>query len=163
MSNIWLKIDGIEGLATDLGHEGEIEVLSWWWGLTKSSRNAVGKATTVHHLSIVRDMDAVTPSLISCMTMNKVAKEAVLSLRSPFAQAIPGGIGKVIPPKDATKIIMKNVLIMKISPRGSAVGHFEQVTLSFDEVRFESVKMKAGIPCGTAIAQYVCRPDNQQS
>ncbi|SAK64843.1 Hcp1 family type VI secretion system effector [Caballeronia pedi] len=159
-SNIWLKMSDIEGDSTDFGHEGEIDVMSWRWRLSKGSRNAVGKATTVHHLSIAHPVGAMSTSLISHMTMNRVAGEAVLSWRDPTAQAIPAGLGKVTPPKDSVKIIMKNVMIMDIEPFGYQMGHFEEVLLSFDVVKIESIKLRAGIPAGTVTAQYVCRPES---
>ncbi|SAK53184.1 hypothetical protein AWB80_01846 [Caballeronia pedi] len=40
MSNIWLKMPGLTGDSMDLGHEGETDVLSYRWGLSKSQRNA---------------------------------------------------------------------------------------------------------------------------
>ena len=34
-SDIFLKIDGIKGEATDVSHPNEIEVVSWSWGVSK--------------------------------------------------------------------------------------------------------------------------------
>ena len=43
----FLKIDGVEGEATAKGHEKEIEILSWSWGVSQSSAaNASARATS---------------------------------------------------------------------------------------------------------------------
>ena len=34
-SDIFLKIDGIQGEATDVNHQNEIEVWSWSWGVSE--------------------------------------------------------------------------------------------------------------------------------
>jgi type VI secretion system secreted protein Hcp len=43
MAERWfLKIDGIAGESADVGHKGEIEVLSWSWGVTNPAGPAGG-------------------------------------------------------------------------------------------------------------------------
>ncbi|HEX2222213.1 MAG TPA: type VI secretion system tube protein Hcp [Candidatus Limnocylindria bacterium] len=45
MAESWfLKIDGIDGESTDDRHKGEIDVLSWSWGVSQAGSPAVGGA-----------------------------------------------------------------------------------------------------------------------
>jgi|SRR5579862_1448039 type VI secretion system secreted protein Hcp len=65
----FLKLDGIEGESTDQKHKGEIEVLSFSWGI--SNQTTIGSATggagagkaSIHDFSIVKMIDQSSPLL----------------------------------------------------------------------------------------------------
>lgn len=64
-------------------------------------------------------------------------------------------MGKIIPPPDYLKIHLKNVMINRIDPYGFGDGHYEQVTISFNEFKREYIPQSAGgIPSGVASVQH---------
>jgi len=74
----------INGEAQDDKHKGEIEVLSWSWGMQgKASLGggvASGKAT-MRELRIVKNADKASTALMSALRTNEVIKEGILTLR----------------------------------------------------------------------------------
>jgi hypothetical protein len=75
-------------------------------------------------------------AVIGLLLNSTCAQNAVLSVRSPDAQASAEGLaGKLVPPPDFRKITMKNVMGHDICPYGSAYGHVEEVFPSFTEFK----------------------------
>ena len=67
----FLKIDGIEGESTDDKHKGEIEVLSFSWGVQQQlsgSASSAGSLTSqradFHDFSVVKAIDKASPLLM---------------------------------------------------------------------------------------------------
>ena len=110
-------------------------------------------------MSFVHKTDLSSIGLLNHMFTNRVAEEALLSSRSPTAQATPGGVGKLLPPFDFSKIRLKKVMVMDIEPFGNSIGHFEEVVLSFAEFKWEYSPENSGFAMGTATAQYNLGPD----
>ena len=64
----FLKLDGIEGESADHKHKGEIEVLSFSWGISNAGTQASGGGggagkVSVHDFSIVKMIDSTSPLL----------------------------------------------------------------------------------------------------
>ncbi|HET6959487.1 MAG TPA: type VI secretion system tube protein Hcp [Vicinamibacterales bacterium] len=87
--DMFFKVKGakhgqINGEAQDDKHKGEIEVLSWSWGMQgKASLGggvASGKAT-MRELRIVKNVDKASTALMSALRTNEVIKEGILTLR----------------------------------------------------------------------------------
>lgn len=87
--DMFLKVKGakhglIKGESQDDEHKGEIDVVSWSWGMQASSSvgggGASGKAT-IHELKIVKRVDSASTALMLALRSNEVIKEAVLTLR----------------------------------------------------------------------------------
>jgi type VI secretion system secreted protein Hcp len=74
----------ISGEAEDDKHKGEIEVLSWSWGMQGKASlgggGASGKAT-IRELRIVKKVDKASTALMSALRTNEVIKEGILTLR----------------------------------------------------------------------------------
>ncbi|MDR5783637.1 type VI secretion system tube protein Hcp [Caballeronia sp. LZ065] len=157
-SNIFIRIDGVKGDATALGHEGEIDVISWTWAMSQPSRDtSKSRKASIDHITFVHGVGIGTNGLMSMLLNNVLAETAVLSFRRADAQAVPQGMsGKIIPPPDYLKITLRKVMVNAIEPFGSALGHFERVTLSFNEFKREYMTQTAsGMPAGVACVQYV--------
>src|SRR5262249_41794943 len=74
----------INGEAQDDKHKGEIEVLSWSWGMQGKSSIGGGSATgkaTMRELRIVKKVDKASTALMSALRTNEVIKEGILTLR----------------------------------------------------------------------------------
>jgi type VI secretion system secreted protein Hcp len=74
----------IKGESQDSQHKGEIDVLSWSWGMQAKPNlgggTAIGKAT-VHDLKIVKRVDSASTALMLALRTNEVIQKAVLTLR----------------------------------------------------------------------------------
>jgi type VI secretion system secreted protein Hcp len=87
--DMFFKVKGakhgqITGEAQDDKHKGEIEVLSWSWGMQGKSALGGGTATgkaTMRELRIVKKVDKASTALMSALRTNEVIKEGVLILR----------------------------------------------------------------------------------
>lgn len=88
LRDMFLKIDGakqgpIKGEASDARHPGEIDVMSWSWGMDSPS-DAFGNATartSFDQLRIVKHVDSATTALMSALRNNELVKKAVLTVR----------------------------------------------------------------------------------
>ena len=72
--DIFLKLDPLKGESLDTAHKGEIDVLSWGWGLDQTgtfhhgSGGGAGKVN-VHDLSFAHHVDTASTDLMNaCMT-----------------------------------------------------------------------------------------------
>ncbi len=85
MAELWfLKIDGIQGESTDVRHQGEIDVLSWSWGVSlpegggSGGGGAAGKAM-FQEFHILTRISAASPLLLLACATGRHIKTAVLS------------------------------------------------------------------------------------
>src|SRR5689334_17606064 len=83
-SDMFLKLSGIKGESVDDKHRGEIDVLSWSWGLSTGT-GKVKKGTIapkcIQDLQLTKFVDTSTPQLIMNGVMGEAAKEGVLTIR----------------------------------------------------------------------------------
>jgi type VI secretion system secreted protein Hcp len=74
----------IKGESQDSTHKGEIEVMSWSWGM-QTRRDVVtgapaGKAA-MHDLKVVKKVDSASTGLMQALRNNETIQKAVLTLR----------------------------------------------------------------------------------
>jgi type VI secretion system secreted protein Hcp len=74
----------IKGESQDSQHKGEIDVLSWSWGMqgkpSLGGGGASGKAT-INDLKIVKKIDSASTALMLALRTNEEIQKAVLTLR----------------------------------------------------------------------------------
>ena len=88
-NDMFFKVKGashgqINGEALDEKHKGEIEVLSWSWGMQGKSSVGGGQATgkaTMRELRIVKKVDKASTALMGALRTNEVIKEGILTVR----------------------------------------------------------------------------------
>ena len=71
----------IKGESQDDKHKGEIEVVSWSWGMQARPRLGSGTATgraTINDLKIVKRVDSASMALMSALRTNEPIQKAVL-------------------------------------------------------------------------------------
>lgn len=126
-----IKFDGVEGEATHKDHKGEIEVLSWSWGVSNASGavsgggSGKGKAQA-QEFHFVHNYDKASPVLAKQCTSGKHFKEVVMTGRK-------AGEGQ----KDFLKVTMKEVFVSSVQPGGSSGGDIvEQISLSYKDIEF---------------------------
>lgn len=125
-----IKFDGVEGESSHKDHKGEVEVLSWTWGVSNASQGAGGGSgkgkATPGDLHLTHRYDKASPVLAKFCANGKHFKEAVITSRK-------AGEGQ----KDFLKITMKEVFITSVQPSGSAGGDVvESVSMSYGSIDF---------------------------
>jgi type VI secretion system secreted protein Hcp len=137
-TDIFLKIDGIKGEATDVNHKDEVELLGWSWGVSEvlissGGGGTVGGAPKVGNLAISKQVDKASPRLLEACLTAKHIDEVVLTQRR-------AGAGKF----SFLAITLKDVLISSLSDSdmGSAPRPTENVAFVFSKVIYEYVPQK---------------------
>jgi len=132
-SDMFLKIDGVRGESTDEKHKGEIDVLSWSWGesngAAQTRRGAVPSAC-IQDLSLMKNTDSSTPTLIVNGVVGQIAPTAVLVVRKSGGDS----------PLEYLRLTMRNVSVSSFQTGGSVgAGDLlnESVTLHFESMQGE--------------------------
>ena len=120
---IFLRLNGIDGEAKDIlskgeGHDGEIVVLDWSWGVTSSKSGAPNFA----ELKLRKYVDKASPKLMqSCATSTLIA-DGSLAVRKEFST------GNLV---DYLVIDMENILVTSVHLEGAAdASLIETITLT---------------------------------
>jgi type VI secretion system secreted protein Hcp len=142
----FIKFDGIEGEATHKDHKGEVEVLSWSWGLTNSASGAtgggsgVGKATP-QELRVVHRYDKASPLLAKMAASGRHVRSAMLSARK-------AGEGQ----KDFLKITMKEVFITSVAAHDDGSGASEELAMRYGSIDFSYAPQTSKGSLGTPVS-----------
>ena len=142
-ADMFLKIEGtkqgpIKGEASDAKHKGEIEVLSWSWGMEGNyiQGQAAGR-TNLHELKLTKLVDSATTALMSCLRNNELIKKAVLSVRKAGGQD----------PVEYFKITVEKAHITALTAQSGdgddPARLTEQLSISFGKVNVEYIPQGA--------------------
>lgn len=135
----------IKGESQDDQHKGEIDVLSWSWGMqarpSLGGGSATGKAT-INDLRIVKKVDSASTALMQALRTNEPIQKAVLTLRKA---------GKS--PLEYLKVTIENGRVSSLTIDGGDPGGgpdvVEKVSFSFNKIEVEYVPQgKDGLPQG---------------
>lgn len=132
----FLKIDGIEGESTDAKHRGEIEILSFSWGVSQTGSFAgggggggAGKAS-FQDLSFVTTTSKASPKLFLASASGQHIKEATLTLTKVA--------DKKGEQQEYLKIKLTDVLVSSYSQGGSTGGvPTDSFSLNFAKIEVE--------------------------
>lgn len=125
-----IKFDGVEGESTHQDHKGEVEVLSWSWGVSNASSpvgggSGKGKASP-GEFHFTHLYDKSSPIL---------AKKCAQGVHFPTVVVTSRKAGEG--QKDFLKITLKEVFISSVQPSGSSGGDIaESASLSYGSVEF---------------------------
>lgn len=129
----YIKFDGVDGESTSNDHKGEIDVLSWAWGLSAGASGAgagsgaAGRRPKAHDFTFTHLYDKASPVLAKAVATGKAIKHVLLSSRK-------AGNGQ----KDFLKVTMKDVFVTSVEQvADESAGISEAVTLSSRNVSFE--------------------------
>jgi type VI secretion system secreted protein Hcp len=140
-ADIFLKLGDIKGESPDDKHKGEIEVLSWSWGVSNASTMASGGGggegkSSFQDLSIMHKYDTASPILMQYCADGTHMKEATLTQRK-------AGKGQ----QEYLVVKLNDVFITSVASSGQGSDHpTESVTLAFAKY---SVEYKAQKPDGS--------------
>jgi type VI secretion system secreted protein Hcp len=128
----FLKIDGVKGESVIKGHAGEIDILSWSWGMSQSGTTHAGTGggagkVNVQDLSFTHFVDSSTPNIIQACCSGKHFGEAIITLRKAGEK-----------PLEYIVITMTDVIITSVSTGGSQGEErvTENVTLNFAKYKY---------------------------
>ena len=132
-SDIFAKIGDIKGESPDDKHKGEIEVLSWSWGVTQSGTmshgggGGEGKAS-FNDFNFTHHIDKASPVLLKACATGEHIKEATITVRK-------AGKGQ----QEFLIIKMNDIIITGVAPSGAGDGAAtaEHVALQFAKVDLE--------------------------
>jgi type VI secretion system secreted protein Hcp len=135
-TDIFAKLGDIKGESLDDKHKGEIEVLSWSWGVTNAVKVAgsgagQGKAS-FHDLSFTHKIDKASPVLMQACATGVHLKEATITHRK-------AGKGQ----QEFLIIKMNDVIITAMTDAESPDGSAETVSLTFAKIDLEYKPQKA--------------------
>lgn len=128
----FLKIDDIPGESKADKHEGEIDVLSWSWGLSNVGTSATGGGSgaglvQMNDLSLLKKTDKATPKLLEACASGKHIAEATLTCRKAGEEQ-----------QEFFKIKLKDLLISSVQSSGSGDADIpESVSLNYSKVELE--------------------------
>jgi type VI secretion system secreted protein Hcp len=124
---MFLKVAGVTGESGDADHKGEIEVLSWSWGMQASVDVATGHAAgraSISDLQIVKRVDLSTPTLMSALRNNKPFSQVTLTVRKAGEQ-----------PLTYFKIVLENARVTSLRTESEAAELSERLSLGFSKIR----------------------------
>ena len=89
--NVVTRRARIKGEASTTGHEDDIEVRSWAWGLVANTAIGSTQATarrSYKQLVVVKGIDSASTGLMSALASNDEVKQAVLTMRKAGGEAL---------------------------------------------------------------------------
>ena len=132
-SDIFAKIGDIKGESLDDKHKGEIEILSWSWGVTQSGTMAHGGGggegkANFNDFNFTHHIDKASPVLLKACATGEHIKEATITVRK-------AGKGQ----QEFLIIKMADIIITGVAPSGAGDGAAtaEHVALQFAKVDLE--------------------------
>ena len=138
-SGIFAKIGNIKGESLDSKHKGEVELLSWSWGVAQSGTMAHGGGggegkATFHDFNFTHHIDKASPVLLKACATGEHIKEATITVRK-------AGKGQ----QEFLIIKMNDVIITSVdlSGTGDAPASAAHVALQFAKVDLEYKPQKA--------------------
>lgn len=132
--DMFIKLGDVQGESADKGgHEKEIDVLAWSWGMSQSGTAHMGSGAgagkvSVQDLSLTKYVDKASPVLMLACCNGKHFAEALLTVRKAGEN-----------PLEYFKVTLKEVLVSAVSTGGSGGEDrlTENVTLNFAEFKVE--------------------------
>lgn len=115
--DMFLKLEGpaLDGESSDEGHEGEIDVLAWSWGVSQSGTMHIAKGggagkVNVQDISLTKWIDSASPNLLQHCAKGSQFETATLTCRR--ASGDGGQIEYLV-------IVLTSVIISSVSCGGS--------------------------------------------
>jgi type VI secretion system secreted protein Hcp len=120
----------VKGEAVAPGHEDDIVIQSWHWGVTANSAIGSTQATarrSYRGLTVVKLIDSATTALMAALATNDEVKEAKLTMRKPGSEQV-----------DYFLVTLNNARVSTIDHATDDQGNtLETVTLVFTKVEVE--------------------------
>jgi type VI secretion system secreted protein Hcp len=130
--DIFMKLDPLKGESKDSKHKGEIDIISWSWGLDQTGTwhtgggGGAGKVN-IHDLGFAHLVDTASTDLMKACTSGKHLPTGVLTVRKAGTN-----------PLEFIKLTIEDILVTSVTLGGSHEDDYvEHVTLNFAKFKFE--------------------------
>lgn len=128
--DVFLKLGDIKGESKDAKHAGEIDVLSWSFGVSQTGGpsgggHGAGKAN-FSDINIMHALDKASPVLMTKCATGEHIKEGTLVSRK-------AGKGQ----QEYLIVKMNDILITSVQPSGSSEHPMESVSMQFSKIILE--------------------------
>ena len=157
--DIFLKIDDIKGESADKAHAGEIDVLTWTFGMSQTGTTHSGAGggagkVDVNDITITKYIDMSSPNFVKACCKGSHFKQAVLICRKA------GGT-----PLEYIKVTLYDIIIANISTTGAGTDdrQTESVTLNFGKFEYSYTPQTAAGAGGAALPVTWNIPGNSES
>lgn len=137
--DMFLKLGTIQGESADSKHSGEIEVLSYSWGVESDATGGTGGGGSsgqprIGEVHIVSTTSKATPPIVLAVATGQHQVEATLTVRKPGSDPI-----------EFLKYVMGDVLVTSYHTGTSAADALSQdeFTLHFQKLALTYVPQKA--------------------
>lgn len=137
--DMFIKIGDVKGESADSKHKGEIDVLSWSWGMTQSGNAHVGGGAgagkvNVQDFTFTKYVDSSSPLMMLKCCNGKHYPEALFTIRKAGEN-----------PVEYLKIKFTEVLVSSVTTGGHGGEDrlTENVTLNFAKVDVKYTPQKA--------------------
>lgn len=152
----FLKLDGIPGESTDSKHKGEIDILSFSWGMSNSGSfsgggGGAGKAN-LQDLSLTTQLSKASPKLyLACATGDHI-KKATLTVRKQGKEA-----------QEYYIITLEDVLVSGVQTGGAAGSSSitESLSLNFSKITWTYFPQKVDGSLDTKVEHNWSVKENQ--
>ena len=129
--DVFLKLADIKGESKDAKHAGEIDVLSWSWGLSQPGTTAGGGGAAAgkvnfSDLNFTHRLDKASPLLMKACATGEHVKDATLVTRK-------AGKGQ----QEYLIVKMSEVLVTSVQSSSAGEDPTESVSMNFAKVDFE--------------------------
>jgi type VI secretion system secreted protein Hcp len=127
----FLKLGDIKGESADDKHPGEIDVLSWSWGMSQSGTIASGGGggagkVSFNDLSFMHGFDKASPALMKACATGEHITEGTLVARK-------AGKGQ----QEYLIVKLNDIIITSVQPSGSSEHPMESISLQAAKVDLE--------------------------
>jgi len=135
-----LKIDGIDGESADSKHKGEIDLLSWSWGVQQGGTMAYGGGggagkASFNDFHFVMKVNKATPKLMLACADGEHIKKAVLTCRKAGKDQ-----------QEFLKITLSDLLVSSYQTGVSSSGDIvptEQISINYSKCELAYKEQKA--------------------
>lgn len=143
----YLEIEGVNGESQAENYKDQIDVLSWEWGSSTS-----GRSTCLEDVSITKNIDLSSPTLLMDQVQGTVYPTATLSVVSTNAEGS----------REFISIEFRNVFMTSISTGGSSGSEplTEKATFIFEEALYKYTPEDSG-GSGVSSVEATVYPGNR--
>ena len=138
-SDIFIKIGDIKGESQDKGHKGEVEVMSWSFGMSQSGSMAMGGGgsagkVSFQNLQFTHSVDTASPNLMQHCASGKHVDLVTLTARKAGEEQHEFIVIKL------TDVIITSVQLSGSDGSGAPT---ESVSLDFSKIQYDYKAQKA--------------------
>ena len=134
-SNALLQIEGVSGESKEEGHSGWIALTSFSWGSSSPGRGESGMGArsgeSTNRLTIVKYVDATSPTLMSASTHGKHYSEVMLAIRKAGRKDDRG-------PAVYLNYVLHDVMVSSVHMSSGGDRPTESVTFSFTKMEVKT-------------------------